>query len=56
MPPRNSAAAAAAATAILGNPGLRKKFSDGSLAFAKRMSWDRVVSAYRNMYGELLKS
>src|SRR3989338_1669656 len=56
VPPRNSAAAAAAATAILGNPGLRKKFSDGSLAFAKRMSWDRVVSAYRNMYGELLKS
>ncbi|MEK7244935.1 MAG: glycosyltransferase family 4 protein, partial [Pseudomonadota bacterium] len=53
--PRDPSAAARAAEEILGSPGLRRRFSAGSLAFAKRMDWGRVVAQYRAIYDELTR-
>lgn len=52
--PRNIKAAADAILSILSNPELKKNFSRKSLVFAKKMTWERVVSKYTDIYLNLL--
>ncbi len=54
--PRNPKAAAEAAAKILSNQVLKEKFAQGSIAFAKKMSWDKVVEKYTAMYGQVVNA
>lgn len=46
--------AARAACSVLENADLRRRFREGSLAFAREMNWDRVIRAYQDIYGALM--
>lgn len=51
--PRNHNAAAEAAAKILSNPVLREKFAQGSIVFAKKMSWDKAATRYAEIYEKI---
>ncbi|MDO8500069.1 MAG: glycosyltransferase family 4 protein [bacterium] len=51
--PRNFKAAAEKAVEILSNPILKNKFAEGSINFAKNMSWDKVLVRYAEIYKKL---
>lgn len=53
VPSRDSGRAAEAVQRILSDKNLQKKFSQGSLEFAKRMSWNRAAGRYREIYSSL---
>ena len=50
VPPENARAAADAARRILSDSALHKRFSAGSFAFAREMSWARAAEAYQQLY------
>ncbi|MDP3727715.1 MAG: glycosyltransferase family 4 protein [bacterium] len=53
VPQRDAGAAAEAAIRILSDAGLRGRFSAASRSFAGRMTWERVITSYLEIYREL---